>query len=300
MDKLKIFFKTLSKCNCFSTHSNDNDNEPTKPKSTTSSKTSSTDQHPPTTLIISHGAFQTQYHYQPFITALQHHTPTIFHRVLVPQQSSSGHSPPPNSFESDVELLHETVRNELLDGRDVLLVCHSYGGIPGCEALADLPEKALDGRIRLGRVLGIVFVSAFVAEAGQSLVTSKMGGRAEWVKTEGPLSTVLSPSRTLFSSLPPTASVPYITHIVPQSSTSFITPTKHETWKDHPCVYIRCLEDRAMRVEEQDFFLQRLKNRCGVGNVRVRDLKSDHVPFSSRAGELVGLLGGLVGELRDV
>lgn len=138
---------------------------------------------PSTTIILSHGAFNTPWHYNLYTHALQKDS----FRTLCPQQSSSGPSPPPNSFESDIELLNETVRTELIAGRDVLLVCHSYGGIPGCEALADLdlPEKGVDGDgQRIGKVLGIVFVSAFVAEAGQSLVTSKMAGRASWVRVE--------------------------------------------------------------------------------------------------------------------
>ncbi|KAK4497638.1 hypothetical protein PRZ48_010291 [Zasmidium cellare] len=307
MKKFKLFFSSLSRWNCFSNHSNSED-EPAKPKSTSTPKSSTSDHYPKPTLIIAHGAFQTQYHYQPFIHAIHNQQPTTFDRVLVPQQSSSGPSPPPNPFEADVELLHETVRNELLEGRDVLLVCHSYGGIPGCEALADLPEKPLSKDGRLGRVLGIVFVSSFVAEAGQSLVTSKMGGRAEWVKTDGPLSTVLNPAQTLFSSLSPTASAPFISHLVPQASASFITTTKHETWKDYPCVFVRCTEDRAMRVEEQDFFIARLEgvhgregvsgSGSGRGGVKVRDLQSDHVPFASKPGELGALLGEVVGELR--
>lgn len=191
MDKLKKLLKNLQNCTCFSsTHTSDDEDQPkaAKPSSTTSSKASAsppTAQHnPPKTLIIAHGAFQTQYHYQAFLSAVHNETGTVFDRALVPQQSSSGPSPPSDSFDRDVKLLHKTVRGELLDGRDVLLVCHSYGGIPGCEALADLPEKPVDSTPRLGKVLGIVFVSAFVAEAGQSLVTSKMGGRAEWVKID--------------------------------------------------------------------------------------------------------------------
>lgn len=194
MDKIKNLLKSLSSCSCFSsTHTgnadndNDNDNEPAKPASTASSKASASPpskHRPPTSLIISHGAFQTKYHYQAFLSAIHDSPHNIFDRALVPQQSSSGPSPPPDSFERDVKLLHEAVRNELLDGRDVILVCHSYGGIPGCEAAADLPETAPEGNERIGKFLGIVFVSAFVAEAGQSLVTSKMGGRAEWVKTD--------------------------------------------------------------------------------------------------------------------
>ena len=54
--------------------------------------------------------------------------------------------------------------------------------MPGCEMLADVPEKGVDGQ-KLGRVLGIVFVSAVVAD-GMSLMSSKMKGRAGRVRNE--------------------------------------------------------------------------------------------------------------------
>ena len=167
METLKSILRSLSPTTCFRRLTRRNRKQKSPPST------------PSTTILLSHGAFNTPWHYNLYTTALQEHD----FRTLCPQQSSSGPSPPPNSFDSDIELLNETVRSELLAGRDILLVCHSYGGIPGCEALADLPEKALKGK-RLGRVLGIVFVSAFVAEEGQSLVTSKMAGRASWVRVE--------------------------------------------------------------------------------------------------------------------
>lgn len=143
-----------------------------------------------TSIVVSHGAFHTTWHYQLFCDAVQKYT--TIDRVIVPQQSSSSLTPPANSFEADCKLIYDTIADELRDGRDVLLVCHSYGGIPGCEALADLSsstlrEKSEQGSTTTtstGRVLGIVFVTAFVAEAGQSLVTSKLAGRASWVRMD--------------------------------------------------------------------------------------------------------------------
>lgn len=143
-----------------------------------------------TSIVVSHGAFHTTWHYQLFCDAVQKYT--TIDRVIVPQQSSSSLTPPANSFETDCKLIYDTIADELRDGRDVLLVCHSYGGIPGCEALADLSSSTLREKSELGsttttstgRVLGIVFVTAFVAEAGQSLVTSKLAGRASWVRMD--------------------------------------------------------------------------------------------------------------------
>ena len=183
MEKIKSFFR---RCNCFSSPSSSDDinvDEQQEQQQTNAKLVRSPTPSPSresfknnTSIVLAHGAFHTTWHYQLFCDAIQKHT--TIDRVIVPQQSSSSLNPPPNSFEADIKLLHETVATELREGRDVLLVCHSYGGIPGCEALADLPTNTP------GRILGIVFVTAFVAEAGQSLVTSKLAGRASWVRVD--------------------------------------------------------------------------------------------------------------------
>lgn len=283
MEGLKRLF---SRCSCFSPKDTDTSSPP-KP----AAKFKATNQ---TTLILSHGAFSTQFHYQPFLNAVQKNT--CFSRTLFVQQSSSNANPPPNSFEADIELLHETIRRELTAGRDVLLVCHSYGGIPGCEALADLPEKAVEGKGKLGRVLGIVFVSAFIADAGQSLVTAQNVPAADWVKIDGTLSYAINAAEIVFSLLPAALSAPFVEKLVPQATASFLATTSHATWKDYPCVYVRDLEDKAMKLDEQDHFIARLKQ--GQSKTTVRDFEGDHVPLASRPEELAKVMEEVVGELR--
>lgn len=53
-----------------------------------------------------------------------------------------------------------------------------------------------------------------------------------------------------------------------------------------------------MKVAEQDFFVERLRQGCESGTVRVRDLEADHAPFASVPEGLAKLVGEVVGELR--
>lgn len=267
-----------------------------------------------TSLVLSHGAFQTQYHYHLYLDAIRK---TIeFDRVIVPEQLSAGSAPPVNCFEIDVASIHTAITTELRQGRDVLLVAHSYGGIPGCEALAGIPQSPAenDGK-PVGRILGIVFVSAFVAEQGQSLITS-YHKRADWVRIEvclqipildftanisvqdNGLCYVKTPGPSLYSSVSSSSMVSdFVERVVPQAAKSFAAETKHEVWKEFPCYYIRCTEDRAMLVAQQDFFiarLRRLAKRCVV----VKDLPSDHAPFACMPEKLADLTEEIVSELR--
>lgn len=135
-----------------------------------------------TSVVLCHGAFQTSYHYQLYVDAIR--AKTRINRIVVPEQLSSGPAPPTKSFERDVTNINTAIAEELRSGRDVLLVAHSYGGIPGCEALAGLPSSPADNDGKpVGKVLGIVFVTAFVAERGQSLISS-YHKRADWVRID--------------------------------------------------------------------------------------------------------------------
>jgi pimeloyl-ACP methyl ester carboxylesterase len=147
---------------------------PSLPKKTVQTTTQET------TLIISHGAFQSQPHYQTYLDAVLQDTSIT--NVLIPHQTAAGPDPPADCFARDVATIRSAIVEELSAGRDVLLLAHSYGGIPCCEALVDLPS--ITTSVTPGRILGIIFVSAFVVEAGQSLVSSHPFGRAAWVGIE--------------------------------------------------------------------------------------------------------------------
>ncbi|SMQ51564.1 unnamed protein product [Zymoseptoria tritici ST99CH_3D7] len=308
MERIKSILDRIvhSRFNCF-TH------RPTNPAPTTSlpiskspvssSSGSESLPRPKTTLIIAHGAFQSQLHYQTYIDAIRSST-TIDH-VLIPAQTAAGPDPPADCFVRDVFTLRTAILDELSSGHNVLLMAHSYGGIPCCEALVDLTSEiraiSRDGTPS-GRILGIVFVSAFVVDQGQNLINCHDFGRAAWVGSDGPLCFVIDPLPNLYNLLLPT-DTPLANHLtsnlVPQSSASFVAPLMRATWKEYPCVYIRCTKDQAMTNNMQDFFIERLRaGKKGGSAVTVKELEADHMPFASVPVALAKMTEGIVDELR--
>ncbi|KAK6218243.1 hypothetical protein LQW54_002769 [Pestalotiopsis sp. IQ-011] len=61
------------------------------------------------------------------------------------------------------------------DHGDVVLIMHSYGGMPGSSAAAGLP-----------RILGLVYVAAFVVPEGTSCAGMTGGRLAPWVRDDTP------------------------------------------------------------------------------------------------------------------
>lgn len=68
-------------------------------------------------------------------------------------------------------------------------------------------------------------------------------------------------------------------------------------WQDFPCYYIRCTEDQAMLVEQQDFFIARLQ-RLASKEVVVKDVPSDHAPFACMPERLAALTEEILAEIR--
>lgn len=83
---------------------------------------------------------------------------------------------------TDVVFIREKMLLPLLeDGKDVVLVMHSYGGLPGGAAAKGLSKSERESQGLAGGVIGLVFLAAFLAREGDSLV-SALGGRLDpWI-----------------------------------------------------------------------------------------------------------------------
>ena len=74
-----------------------------------------------------------------------------------------------------------SVRQQLLplledDGKDIIILCHSYGGIPAGGAAYGLSKSARMNQGKSGGVLGLIYVTAFVVPEDESLV-NYLGGK---------------------------------------------------------------------------------------------------------------------------
>ena len=66
-------------------------------------------------------------------------------------------------------------------GREVVLIMHSYSGGPGAEAAKGLSLAERRAAGRPGGIIGLIFIAAFVAEEGQTFLSSGGGKFAPWM-----------------------------------------------------------------------------------------------------------------------
>lgn len=66
------------------------------------------------------------------------------------------------------------------EGKDVVLITHSYSGIPGTESVKGLAKKDRQAAGQQGGVIAMVYLTAFLILPGQSLA-SFLGCMPDWI-----------------------------------------------------------------------------------------------------------------------
>lgn len=80
---------------------------------------------------------------------------------------SVGATPAHMNFDGDVKAIRDCLTKLVEEEeKEVVLVLHSYGGMPGTEAPVDLGKKEREGKGLKGGVLRLVFIMALVGAEG--------------------------------------------------------------------------------------------------------------------------------------
>jgi len=88
--------------------------------------------------------------------------------------ASVGASPHLQSFDPDVAVIKSTIDKVLSSGKDIVIVYHSYGSSPGCEALKEYLQdlESEDKKEGWGKIRRLVFCASFVLPEGGSLMAA--------------------------------------------------------------------------------------------------------------------------------
>lgn len=163
-----------------------------------------------------------------------------------------------------------------LDG-PAILVGHSYGG-------AIITEAGLDKN-----VAGLVFVTAFAPDAGETLLQlSQAGPPAVHSGILPPQDGFVWYDKLKFHSgfcadlTREKAAFMYDAQ-VPVSAAVFVTPIKNAAWRTRPSWYIVATEDQTIPPEGQRFMAKR-------ANARAVEIKGSHVVFISQAEAVANVI----------
>ncbi|MEU4093210.1 alpha/beta hydrolase [Streptomyces sp. NPDC026673] len=219
-------------------------------------------------LLLVPGAWHKPEHLQLLIddlSGIDVHTVTL---------TSSGEDPKTlGDMYSDAAAIKSAV--EAIEG-PVVVVAHSYGGIPATQALADTPN-----------VKSIVYLAAFQLDAGDSLLSSVGGSSAPWwefhrQEDAGDFLTVTGPVDVFYGDVNEIVAEKAAAALGYQSYAATTQELTAVAWHTIPSTYIICEADKAIPPFVQELFSRRAN--------RTLRLDSSHSPFLSRPAELARLI----------
>ena len=249
-------------------------------------------------LLLVQGSFQIPQVYQDFVRDLGSRGYCVVHPRL-PSCSDMEHPDFPKRSLADDATAVRAELGRLIEheGKDVVVIMHSYGGLVGSEAVTEelgrtkRKEKGLPGG-----VIHLFYYSAFLLEEGQSVLSAFGESPNNDVKVniliflQPPyMLTLLKPDgrfyilhgdRVLYNDLSPSEASLWASRLIAQSYQVQTTKITHTAWRYVPSTYLICENDQAAPVQYQERF-------AASAGSQVERCNSGHSPHLSQPQMLV-------------
>lgn len=170
---------------------------------------------------------------------------------------------PLTSLADDVAAVQRVLARQ--EGR-VLLVGHSYGGAVITEA-GSTPEVA-----------GLVYVAAFVPDAGESVAKLLAGGQQPPLSASKDGFLFFDPSvlpQAFAQDLPPERGAFLAASQVPTAAIAFSTPVTRAAWREKPSFYVVASDDRIIPPAAQ-------RQMAGRAEATVTEVPGSHAVYVSQ------------------
>ncbi|CZR53874.1 uncharacterized protein PAC_03756 [Phialocephala subalpina] len=233
------------------------------------------------TFVIVPGAWQPALAFEAFAEQLRG---LDYPSQVVSLPSVGGAGTPLPGLEDDVKAVSDVVMKFADEARDVVLLCHSYGGIVGSCATEGLDVATRKVAGKSGGLILTVYMSAFMVPKGKSVLEMLGGQPLPWMDVQGEKCFAVSSHmpEVALNDLPPEIATVYASQLTYISTSVFATPSTFEPWANGlPCAYIFCEIDNALPLPIQ----QQMAAQLGP-NATTFSLKAGHCPFLSIPGQL--------------
>ncbi|TGZ81611.1 hypothetical protein EX30DRAFT_330744 [Ascodesmis nigricans] len=197
---------------------------------------------------------------------------------------SIGAYPPIKDMNDDIAALRAALLTHINAGKQVVLLCHSYGGIVGSSAVRQLSYKHRKALGLKGGIISIMYVSAFIVPSGSSVRDMLPGGEWNpWMKFQGDLSFTEDETNIFYHDLSAVEQTYWISRLRHHSKRAYEVKVgpNGEGWKEVPSMYVFCEDDRALPRVVQGIW----KDSMGPG-VATFSINSSHSPFISKPGKV--------------
>lgn len=183
----------------------------------------------------------------------------------------------------DVAVVEDLIRTLVeMEGKTVLVVMHSYGGLVGAEAVPkDLSRENRRDRNLPGGVAHLFYFSAFVMLTGQSIATA-VGDSPDHDYWDGKFA-MRDPLKTLYHDLPAEEAAYWAGRAIPQSNRVKETVMERCAYTYVPSTYVICTDDHAVPPPVQEMFAQ-------MAGATIKRLETGHSAMLVKPQELMSLI----------
>ncbi|KAJ5713650.1 uncharacterized protein N7483_010831 [Penicillium malachiteum] len=250
-----------------------------------------------TTILFVPGAWITIAAYEPFMQALRaegHDVRYAGYPSLDPKNPST------QDCQTDTQAIAAVLRPLVEEGKDVLLVLHSYAGMPGAAAAVGLSRSQRAKEGQSGGVFGLVFIGAFVVPEGLSCAGLQGGNLPPWILLDKPLphlNIADDPAGNFAADMDPDSMKSLMAELRSHATLAFTSPQPHPAWADEEfegrSAFIVTANDRAVPKEAQ-FGMMAATQKTWI----VKEIEAGHCsPFFNKKQETVALIQEILKEI---
>ena len=252
------------------------------------------------TIVLIPGSFLHSSHYTPTLQPLMDAGLSI--HVLDPPCYYAKKPNLPTMYD-DAAFIANYVTQLADQGKEVVLVAHSYGGTPASECIKDLSKEARQRNGKQGGVIRLAYITAVVPKVGSGLAETMVGGAQiplesdadGWLFHPQPEATI----DVCMNSISKEQGMQEFKAMGQHSSAAFAGTLSYPGYKDVPASWFLCEDDRCVTPEVQETAIKDIEeswkgtDREGQ-KVDVKRVKCDHFPTISAQRELREWFEGLV------
>ncbi|KAJ7185380.1 Alpha/beta hydrolase fold-1 [Mycena filopes] len=220
-------------------------------------------------IIIIPGSFCPLKYYEPVIADLKAHGYSV-HGIELETVGRRDKAPGMYDDAAAIAALATRLADE---GKDVVLVPHSYGGVPTCEAAKGLAKSAREREGKAGGVVRIVFVSAVVPKEGESLKDVFGTVELDFIGIEVRsgeymvMTDLVKSAAVNLSDFPPEEGLFWAKKLTQHSAASFVQPLTYAAYKDIPASWVFLEQDKCITPELQNKIIANMESVMGGRSV---------------------------------